>query len=85
MSLQIRYKNLVLDQESDFYLRNLNIPITCLLDICMDILGRSFMLITSGSYSTIDSIIISVMKTSVRSNGGLKNLNCREEKAKTKI
>ena len=23
MSLQIRYKNLVLDQESDFYLRNL--------------------------------------------------------------
>ena len=39
---------MMLDQESDFYLRNLNILITCLLDISMDILGRSFMLITSG-------------------------------------
>ena len=38
----------MLDHDYDnFYLLNLSILITCLLD--MDIIGRSYMLITSGS------------------------------------
>ena len=39
----------MLDQESDFYLISLNILITCLLVISMDILGRSFKFITFRS------------------------------------
>ena len=39
----------MLDQESDFYLISLNILITCLLVISMDILGRSFKLIAFRS------------------------------------
>ena len=45
MSLQIRYKQLVLDQDNNFYLISLNVLITCLLDKCMDILGRSLVLV----------------------------------------
>ena len=40
----------MLDQDNNFYLISVNILITCLQDICMDILGKSFMLITSGSW-----------------------------------
>ena len=50
--LWICYKNFVLDQDKNFYLMSLSILITCLLDY-MDILGRSCMWITSGSYLTL--------------------------------
>ena len=35
----------MLDQDNNFYLISLNVSITCLPDMCMDILGRSFMLL----------------------------------------
>ena len=47
ISLSISYENLVLDQDDNFYLISLSIPITCLLDD-KDIVGRSYMLITFG-------------------------------------
>ena len=39
----------MLDQDNNFYLISVNILITCLQDISMDILGKSFMLITYES------------------------------------
>ena len=39
----------MLDQDNNFYLISLNILITCLQDISMDILGKSLILVTYGS------------------------------------
>ena len=46
---KISNKNLVLNQDNDSYLISLNILITCFPVLCLDNLGRSFMLITSES------------------------------------
>ena len=47
------YENLVLDQ-NNLYLISFNILIICLLfNISMDILGRNYIFIISGSYSLI--------------------------------
>ena len=39
----------MLDQENNFYLISLSIPIYQFAGLCMDVLGRSYMLITSRS------------------------------------
>ena len=50
ISFWISYKNLVFNQDNNFYLIHLNILITNLLDYkYMDIIGRSYLWITSGS------------------------------------
>ena len=46
---KIDYVNLVFNQGNKLYLMSLSILTTCLLLWCMDIIRRSYMLITSGS------------------------------------
>ena len=43
------YKNLVFDQGKNFSLVSLSILITCFAGKCLEIIGRSYMLITSES------------------------------------
>ena len=48
ISLLISYKNLVFDQGNNFSPISLSILITCFAGKCLEIIGRSYMLITSG-------------------------------------
>ena len=43
------HKNLVFDQGKNFSLVSLSILITCFAGKCLEIIGRSYMLITSES------------------------------------